>query len=51
MSVASRSAVNGSHLLVMATEGREGFLDVVRGSVSEQVLREAPCPVLTVPSS
>ena len=37
-------------LIVMATEGRNGFLDAFRGSTTEQVLRQAPCPVLAVPS-
>lgn len=37
-------------LIVMATDGRDGFLDVFRGSHSERVLRGAPCPVLTVPA-
>jgi len=37
-------------LIVMATAGREGFLDALRGSVTEQVLRRAPCPVLAVPA-
>ncbi len=35
-------------LIVMATAGRDGFLDALRGSVTEQVLRRAPCPVLAV---
>ena len=39
----------GADLLVMATKGHEGFLDVVRGSTTEQVLRRAQCPVLAVP--
>ena len=39
-----------SGLIVMATDGRDGFLDVFRGSHSERVLRGAPCPVLTVPA-
>ncbi|HEX2928596.1 MAG TPA: universal stress protein [Candidatus Binatia bacterium] len=34
----------------MATEGRHGFVDAVRGSVTEQVVRGAPCPVLAVPA-
>jgi nucleotide-binding universal stress UspA family protein len=34
----------------MATEGRHGFLDAVRGSTTERVLREAGCPVLAVPA-
>jgi nucleotide-binding universal stress UspA family protein len=34
----------------MATEGHEGILDALRGSVTEQVVRRAPCPVLAVPA-
>ncbi len=37
-------------LIAMATEGRNGVLDALRGSVTEQVLRRAPCPLLAVPS-
>lgn len=37
-------------LIVMATEGRHGFLDALRGSTTEQVLRRAECPVLAVPA-
>jgi len=40
----------GAELIVMATEGRHGFLDAVRGSTTERVLREAGCPVLAVPA-
>ena len=36
-------------LIVMATAGHEGILDALRGSVTEQVLRRAPCPLLAVP--
>lgn len=35
-------------LIVMPTAGRHGFLDVLRGSTTERVLREACCPVLAV---
>lgn len=38
-------------LILMATAGHQGFLDVIRGSTSERVLRHAPCPVLTVPGA
>ena len=38
-------------LIVMATEGRLGFIDAVRGSVTEQAVRGAPCSVLTVSAS
>ena len=37
-------------LIVMATEGRHGFLDALRGSTTEQVLHGARCPVLAVPA-
>lgn len=38
-------------LIVMSTEGRNGFLDALRGSHSERVLRQSPCPVLAIPAS
>lgn len=37
-----------SDLIVMGTHGRTGFERLVLGSVAEQVLRKASCPVLTV---
>jgi nucleotide-binding universal stress UspA family protein len=37
-------------LIVMATAGHHGFLDALRGSTTERVLRHAPCPVLAVPA-
>jgi len=43
-------AAQEADLIVMATEGRQGFLDAIRGSVTEQVVRGAPCPVLAVPA-
>ena len=36
-------------LIVMSTDGRNGFLDGLRGSHSERVLRYAEAPLLTVP--
>lgn len=38
----------GADLIVMGTHGRGGFERLVLGSVTEKVLRKAPCPVLTV---
>lgn len=35
-------------LIVMATHGRTGLGHFFLGSVAEKVVREAPCPVLTV---
>jgi len=37
-------------LIAMPTAGHQGFLDVVRGSTSERLLRHAPCPVLAIPA-
>jgi nucleotide-binding universal stress UspA family protein len=36
-------------LIVMSTAGHHGVLDALRGSVTEQVLRHAACPLLAVP--
>ena len=38
----------GANLIVMATHGRKGIGHVILGSVTERVLRGAPCPVLVV---
>ncbi|MEL6445597.1 MAG: universal stress protein [Bacteroidota bacterium] len=35
-------------LVVMATHGRRGVAHLLHGSVAERVVREAPCPVLTL---
>jgi nucleotide-binding universal stress UspA family protein len=37
-------------LIAMPTAGHQGFLDALRGSTTERVLRHAPCPVLAVPA-
>lgn len=37
-------------LIAMATQGHTDFLDALRGSTTERVLRGAPCPVLAVPA-
>jgi nucleotide-binding universal stress UspA family protein len=36
------------HLIVLATHGRTGLRHVLMGSVAENVVRRAPCPVLIV---
>ena len=38
----------GADLIVMGTHGRRGLSRMVMGSVAEDVIRNAPCPVLTV---
>jgi nucleotide-binding universal stress UspA family protein len=39
---------HGIGLIVMGTHGRSGFSHVLLGSVAENVVRRAPCSVLTV---
>jgi nucleotide-binding universal stress UspA family protein len=39
---------NDIDLIVMATHGRTGLTHLLMGSVAEQVVRTAPCPVLTL---
>lgn len=38
----------GADLIVMSTHGRRGVTRALLGSVTETVVRSAPCPVLTV---
>jgi universal stress protein A len=40
-----------SDLIVISTHGRSGLKHVLLGSVAEQVVRHAPCPVLVVRES
>ena len=35
-------------LIVMATHGRTGLAHALLGSVTEKIVRKAPCPVLTI---
>jgi nucleotide-binding universal stress UspA family protein len=37
-------------LICMPTMGRQGVVDALRGSTTERVIRQAPCPVLAVPA-
>ena len=43
-------AAREADLIIMPTEGRHGVFDAFRGSVTERVVRGAPCPVLAVPA-
>ena len=40
----------GSDLIVMSTHGRTGLAHMLMGSVTEQVVRNAACPVFSVHS-
>lgn len=47
--ILDRAVALPANLIVMGTHGAGGFEHLVLGSVTEKVLRKAPCPVLTVP--
>jgi len=47
--ILAQAAATRTHLIVMGTHGASGFERLVLGSVTEKVLRQARCPVLTVP--
>lgn len=47
--IVTAAAEANADLIVMSTDGRDGFLDALRGSHSERVLRRASCPLLAVP--
>ncbi len=38
-------------LIIMKTHGRRGLSHLILGSVAEEVVRSAPCPVLTLTAS
>jgi nucleotide-binding universal stress UspA family protein len=42
------AAEHGCDLIVLATHGRTGLKHMLLGSTTEQVVRHAPCPVLTL---
>lgn len=46
--ITDTAAERGAGLIVMGTHGRTGLAHVLVGSVAEQVMRMAGCPVLTV---
>lgn len=39
---------NAIDLIITGTHGRTGWQHMVMGSVTEEILRQAPCPVLTI---
>lgn len=46
--ILAAAAEHVADLIVMSTDGQHGFLDALRGTVTERVLREANCPLLAV---
>jgi nucleotide-binding universal stress UspA family protein len=47
-SIVDYAGGHGIDLIVMGTHGRGGMSHVLMGSITERVIRIAPCPVLTV---
>lgn len=48
--ILAQADATGGGLIGMATAGQRGFLDFLRGSTTEQVVRRARWPVLAVPA-
>ncbi|HZZ79706.1 MAG TPA: universal stress protein [Gemmataceae bacterium] len=46
--ITETAAETAADVIVMGTHGRTGFSRLMMGSVAEEVLRHAPCPVLTI---
>jgi len=46
--IVAHALENRVDLIVIATHGRTGLSHVLLGSVAERIVREAPCPVLTI---
>jgi nucleotide-binding universal stress UspA family protein len=47
-SIVAYAIENRIDLITIATHGRTGLSHVLLGSVAEHIVREAPCPVLTI---
>jgi nucleotide-binding universal stress UspA family protein len=47
-SIVSYAVDHRIDLVIIATHGRTGLSHVLLGSVAERIVREAPCPVLTI---
>jgi len=46
--ITAHARANGSDLIMIATQGFRGLERAIFGSVAERVLKNAPCPVLTI---
>jgi nucleotide-binding universal stress UspA family protein len=46
--IVEAAAKANADMIVVGTHGRHGLSHLVMGSVAEKVVREAPCPVLSV---
>jgi nucleotide-binding universal stress UspA family protein len=48
--ISETAAEINAGLIVLTTDGRNGFLDALRGSHSERIMQRAPCPLLAIPA-
>ena len=49
--IIAEAKAKGVDLIVMGTHGRSGFSRVLLGSVAQNVIGNAPCPVIVVPNA
>jgi universal stress protein A len=47
--IVEKASAENVDIIVICTHGRSGLRRMLIGSVSQQIVRRAPCPVLTVP--
>ena len=43
------AAMLAAEMIIMTTDGADGFLDALRGTTSQRVLHKAQCPVMNLP--
>jgi nucleotide-binding universal stress UspA family protein len=48
--IVEKAQQEGIDMIVMSTHGRTGLAHMLIGSVTERVLRRAPCPIIAVPT-
>lgn len=48
--ILEQAEIERADLIAMPTAGHDGLLDMLRGSTTERVMRQARCPVLAVPT-
>lgn len=46
--ITERAKAEGSDMIVMSTHGRTGLSHMLLGSVTEKIVRIAPCPVISI---